>query len=1042
MSQPNAINKIFIKDAITVEHIDNTLLAFNNGLVMPKSTYSVVDHAINVTEQIYDSLALYYFKSKTAYFEYSMDLHTTPAQITGLDKNGKKLEGLTSATPLIFVDGRKLQPGEYTIDSDDSFTIYTPVLNKKFCPIIIYCSSDIVFMGNVMASRNWDPEKKTLVIQDTTLDRYVFFLNGKAIRRDDLQFDIDGTVHFNLDIDVQADYLEYFRFPANAISLIFEADPGYFAFGPKDVFNNEVPELYDTIVTFTQHIARLAIDDLRPGFFIREVDSDGCLMVIDEDYEHYSIKCLAISDFTKTELSETEFYVQVPDARSILYYVSEFDLSQKLFPELLGSFQKVLLNETYDSIQRIKNLRSLFKVNSTHINNLIDFLGFDQRITDMPLEQKHKLLEELNNFYKIVGTRASYNFYNIISANSKILDMEQLFTPIADKTDIHPWEPNTHYFAGKSEMVIYDGEYYYCKEEHVSEPTFEADAEYWVRTTSDAAEKRYVTFYNAEDLGARYKRKYEFPYVDYGKIGQLANPDDILSNEPHGTGPLEDNAREVRLPCYDLNGRLATYPVITLSGEWHVHENRDGEVKPVIRFITPNAYNPIYLTYGPNKATEGYDRGYISDFEYIRDFSQGYTLVEGNDDRGLLLDDLKAEESQIFINGRKLTEDEYTILSPKLLLIIGKYTHPQVVYLEARTFIPANEEDVDEYDNYYYMVALDEENRNCYKQDGSNAMGTGIYSDYQIQWRRVNDHVEYYIQTSSTTELVIGMGRRAAVLDEYVYVDNIVCPYSSVKKAFNGDVLHLAPYDVTDYSVETDNGDITLNKYIGTDTDVIMPNVKRINVTWYINPENTSTRISKTFGDVLYPVFDNNGDRIYYGNDNYQVFGLWHVDYEGTTNDIEFIYFDNNNTIHTIGSGTRMSSADIKIEKIIDNNAQLDIWKSAQTPTNIYDYGYVWEQIKGEWIEWFEWDRPKDWYPTNHVNISLQIPADVNYDEFITEFEKTFYDIASTVLYIHSIINVYTFGYNENNFGIMTAPTYHTIEETLTSNPAIQPYII
>ena len=205
----------------------------------------------------------------------------------------------------------------------------------------------------------------------------------------------------------------------------------------------------------------------------------------------------------------------------------------------------------------------------------------------------------------------------------------------------------------------------------------------------------------------------------------------------------------------------------------------------------------------------------------------------------------------------------------------------------------------------------------------------------------------------------------------------------------------------------TDNGDITLNKYIGTDTDVIMPNVKRINVTWYINPENTSTRISKTFGDVLYPVFDNNGDRIYYGNDNYQVFGLWHVDYEGTTNDIEFIYFDNNNTIHTIGSGTRMSSADIKIEKIIDNNAQLDIWKSAQTPTNIYDYGYVWEQIKGEWIEWFEWDRPKDWYPTNHVNISLQIPADVNYDEFITEFEKTFYDIASTVLYIHSIIEVY-----------------------------------
>ena len=1094
MSQPNKINRIFIDEGIEVTHIDNTLLAFNSGLIMPKSTYSIVDNAINVTTQIDESLALYYFRSKSSYFEYSIDLRDVPITITGTDKNGKALSGLTGNTPLIFVDGKKLQPGEYIINDDNSFTLYTPILNKKFTPIIVYCCSEIVFMGNVMASRNWDPTAKTLIIQDTTLDRYIFFLNGKAIRKDQLQFDVDGTVHFNLDMNVATDYLEYYRFPENAVSLIFEADPGYFAYGPKDVFNNEVPELYDAVVTFEQHIAKLAIDDLRPGFFIREVDTEGCLMVIDEDYEHYSIKCLTIEDFTNTQLSKDQFYIQVPDAKSILYYVSEFDLSQKLFPELLGTFQKVLLNETYDSIQRIKNLRNLHNVNSKNINNLIDFLGFDQRITDMPLEQKHQLLEELNNFYRIAGTRASYNFYNIISSESKILDIEQLFTPIKDNTSVEEWEPGAYYLAGKSVMVIHDGEYYYCKEEHKAAENWESDKIYWVHTTSDASEKRYVTFYNAEDLGASYKRKYEYPYTDYGKIGQLANPTDILSNEPHGTGKLQDNSRFVELVTWRPDGPNAyyketrTYPVISMTGEWHVythlieHDELDWQsetyyqggqnvivkhddkfycckqahkseltwdldeiywhevtVKPEIRFMTPNTYNPAYLTVGPNKATEGFDRGYVSDFEYVLDLSNGYTLIEGADLRGATLDDLRVEESQIYINGKRLLPTEYTILSPTLLLIIGKYTHPQVVYMEARTFIPADGVNGDDYEPYYYMCALDEDNHNCYNNDGSNATGVGIYSDYQIQWRKVTGGVEYYIQTSSTTELIIGRGNRAATFDKYVYTDNINCPYASLNKAFNGDVLHLASYDVTDYSCDTDNGDLILNKYIASDTDVVMPNIRRVNVTWYINPENVSTRLSRTFSEVLYPVFNADGERIYYGNDHFQIFGLWHVDNEGTLTDIEFVYFDNNNRMRSIGNGTRVIEDDIKIEREVDNNAQVDIWKSDMTPVNIYDYGYVWEQIKGKWIEWFEWDRPAGWYPTNHVDVSLQIPADANYDEFINEFKKTFYDIASTVLYIHNIVNVYTFGYNENNFGIMTAPTYHTIEVTLTNHPSRQP---
>ena len=78
--------------------------------------------------------------------------------------------------------------------------------------------------------------------------------------------------------------------------------------------------------------------------------------------------------------------------------------------------------------------------------------------------------------------------------------------------------------------------------------------------------------------------------------------------------------------------------------------------------------------------------------------------------------------------------------------------------------------------------------------------------------------------------------------------------------------------------------------------------------------------------------------------------------------------------------------------------------------SDFYDYGYVYEEIKGEWVEWFEWDRPTNWYPTNHVNVAVEVPPGVEYDTFMNEFKKTFYDIASTVLYIHNVIDVYTFG--------------------------------
>ena len=164
--------------------------------------------------------------------------------------------------------------------------------------------------------------------------------------------------------------------------------------------------------------------------FIHEKNGDGCVIIVDDDFEGRSVKCLVVTKFNKKSLQSSEYYLTVPDAPSIIKYVSEYDLNGLLFKELLTSFQKVLLNETYDSIQRLKNIRNINKVDSSNINALINFLGLQINVTNLSLEKKHNLVEELRSFYNTVGTRASYNFYNAFRDDGKIINIEQLFTPI------------------------------------------------------------------------------------------------------------------------------------------------------------------------------------------------------------------------------------------------------------------------------------------------------------------------------------------------------------------------------------------------------------------------------------------------------------------------------------------------------------------------------------------------------------------------------------------------------------------------------------
>lgn len=667
MYSANEINKIHLTDRIQITKVGMTTLLFNNGLVVPKSLYSVVDHYINIKDEVKNFLNLYLHKGQSQWYEYNVNLRQQEnTVIKGYDKYNNMLHGLLNTNVILFINGYKILPSQYTINDDFSITILNKYTDRFTSNVVIFTSNYAEYLGNVEADLTWDPDSNSLEVLDYTTLRYMFFLNGQLIPHNDLHY-FEGKLTINKVLRPGIDIVDYYRLPSDTVNCLFEETPGYFSYGPKDNYETIVPEVYDTIVEFSDHIVRLSIDDCRPGFFIREEGKAGCIMITDDDYESKSVKCIELVPFSKDQretYANTEYYIQVPQARSIINYISQFDLNGKFFPEILGVFQRCLLDETYDSIQRLKNIRSIEKVDSSNINNLIEFMGVKINLKPMTLEEKHALLEELTNFYKIVGTKVSYNFYNVTTNKSRILDIEQLFTPIKD-----------------------------------------------INYGLDPIQ-RYVTFRTAEELGAIYHREYVYPYTDYGEVGTLANPEDSLTNMPRSEGIL----------------KYPDYPIFS-TDKWPVWITNDqGESVLIEKDVKPNEYiEPPHA--GPNKPTIDY--GWITD-----------------------------------------------------------------------------------------------------------------------------------------------------------------------------------------------------------------------------------------------------------------------------------------------------------------------------EPVNFYDWGLVSDDIKGKWIEWFEWDRPTNWYPTNHVNVSIEVPPAVDYTTFMNEFKRTFYDIASAVLYIHSVIDVYTFGDDKlweegqkPNFGIMTSLLYHEIEHTFTNNPSIKAWI-
>lgn len=577
MIEANSINKIAVKSGLKISKVIQVPLLFTDTIAQTKAVFSVVDKTLNLINPAENSIVFYMDNSGTSsYYEYKVPLKAEGVRIYGLDVYGNSLTGLDNSEILIFVNGYKLEKNEYEIIDNEHLRVLISAPNHNYSNVTIYASPNLSYLGSVQFELPVTTGYKTTILGYSP-NSYIFFKNGYLIPFNKIHYE-GSSVTFNININLAVDKIQYYSLPSDVLAYYFEAVPGVFSYGPTDYYNTTLPMCYDTVVEFDE-IARLVIDDLRPGFFIKEEESvgTGILEILDDTYESNQLHCLKLSAFSKNSYSSSEYFVQVPDARSILHYMSNYDLNNQFLPEILGSFQKLLLNETYDSLLRIKNMRSIESVNSKDITKLLKLLGSKVNLTNTDLTQKHNILDELTKFYKSVGTRKSYNFYNFTTESGNVIKIEQLYTPIKDMT----WE---------SEKV-----------------------------------KRYQTFKTATDLGAIERTEYRFEYTDYGYVDVFANIDDVAKNTSKQVvryiGELEDPERGQRL-MDDLTHQSRYFPeVIGMDGyqyaimtdNWEVYLNHeDGTTTCENLPIIPNRYllDPVP---GPNKPTEGYDYGSVEE---------------------------------------------------------------------------------------------------------------------------------------------------------------------------------------------------------------------------------------------------------------------------------------------------------------------------------------------------------------------------------------------------------------------------------------------
>ena len=982
MASVQEINRISINSTITIQDVVLNTIVFGDGSLISNDFVKLNDRILNIRKDLSQEVNLYVEKDGLTIYEWQVPLDSGNTTLSSFDKNSKRCTGLTAngVETVLFINGKKIsktdsygQPN-YIINQNNTVTIVVPFEEftvRNQASVILYKFTNATYGGRLEDSSSWDRENKLFSLAGYNPDKYIFFVSHKyktvdsyntlptttAYNGDTYRVldtgkvytwnantstwveiqsadQLDGEIispklltssqtylYFNIDID-DTTSIDYYTLGEETEHYIFDAVPGVYDYGRTDSENKMLPILYDRRVTFNGPVRNL-IDNVRQGFFIKEAETslEGSLMIINTTFDLPYVNCIKIVNFSKQLYTSSQYFIQVPQARSIVNYLSQYDLDKQLLPEILKVFQRVILDEAYDSVKRLQDTRDTTRVDSNSISQLIKLMGVTLNIYNMTTAEKRKLLEELTNFYKMVGTRPSYNLYNLATSHGQMAGLRQLFTPIRDGIGI-------------------DGD------------------------SVDTSTKRYVTFRTDEELGAEYHRDYVYPYIDYGDISALANSGESLLNKPRSEGKVKTPNQEVSQgypPKTDIDAISQDY-----QGRYFIPKTDINFYAWKYQNDSTNT-NPyrVILTTSPTPQP--------GDLIWIYDTRTQYVIY-------------------------------YPPVTEAMPLVVTSYNEStDTLYMSGA--IKNKISEVKVFENHACpRDKVEVSGEYTYPNDMTSREAYIMNKDTYYCWKDANE-TNYYF--TKAPELVVGqLAYQRTTTDLYNH-HNYVTSYTPA----SGTLLAKCTLDngLTLYRDENDDG--YYNGYFES-----VP-VK----------ENLYTRDPIPGPNKVSPGHD---------------YGML-VFYKGevqTINDLPL-------THNTYGDYYIVANGGNYVEYIWTSQSSsgtISDWVLFEPQT--LDYGSVAEEISGEWVTWYEWDRPESWYPTNHVQVSANVPTNVDYDTFITEFKNTFYDLASAVLYVHTIERIYNIGSSQNRknqasspFSIVSTPVYNTREMTFNNDRSIQP---
>lgn len=1220
-------NKIFIDSPLLVNIQEYTSLGFNDGKLMSKSKYSIANHTLNILNDSYNTLSVFSNNGIANSYEYRVHLYADSTFLPSQDLQGAQLNSPELDKILVFIDG-ELEPKTFSYIEDGHVVeqnTYDVIDNRirinrsytnnrdKFFDVIVYTTT-----ANFQRYTYTKNEILGLDFTSLTLP-FAYDINNTLLFINNLKVDftaieglntnnisnVTSAIKLNLDLTINdIDSFEIIKFLDNSTSSInFESSQGYLTYGPYDAFNNRVPNKYDTIFTFSDQ-AKILIDNIRQGFILKAVDGYGEAIIVDDTFESQEVHALLLGDslFKYNNYTYSEFYLEVPEYTNITKYLAEYDKKYTFLPEILNIFQRVLLDDINDTIQRLRDVRNINKVDSVHINNLLSLLGFNANIKTLNKKQRRELLEELNEFYRIVGTRNSYNLVNILQNNLKLINAEQLFTPFgkyfrsdkviydysyAIKNPGHDYEINnvlatkyntlltvtdvfgpddpeySNYPKGIKAFSVntQEGDIIINVENEplvspfkntsiitinsvISSYAYSWSVESYITSTTPGA-----GYYVGEELttlegfGIEYKIKVTSVGTSGANKGKILTYDRIGSYADYGS----DNIYKDQLDLYKVSDLSVSAKISTINTEvldsqsnYTIPEEINIVLQPgVYKFelagaggsggagdSTSGNYYDLYAT--PGSSGELITTGYI----YLSETTNlkakigqggGRVKARGHDSKYTIE---KAQSDNLkgfgWENGEKGNIAFYSPGWGWGWCVSGQGGGSTGIQLSNST-------------NTQTYVARGGNGGEAWACESGKGGSGGVTSggggaggarsgdsfwsqDGENGWLKIFRYKTTYkldsVQESGAVSVPDGDSRKLLGTPTpgnmtITKADNqwSLSPISG--DTFNNIYLKPATYytldsQVTHYAKLT----ITSTPYQYSYNDVkLITNSSLLEVgntftTVIIDPEHPDhetpvdpdhsftcvvtevNRNDNTFKiDYYLTAYPDKTDPSHYKNGipygSIPITAQYDAKLaigQGATIDIASVentqkmedrcYID----FYTKEECGAEKKTEFREEKIdygditigtpnapywwIPGNPDIDYGSIASPITEFdedNDYGYISEPVSGKWVEWWEWDRQNIWYPTNHVNLEFKIPAGEDFTQYTNTFVEQFYNIASTVLFIHALVTSFYFGKDTTAssdsqsvdnlgecFGIATGFPIVEQEYTVTSDPYIQ----